>query len=443
MTQAPDAMPEIPVQGDVIGLVGPVRSKHIRKIAAAAQECAANFGAFCLDFSKVTEIRAPQALPLICLAARYRSSGADVRVVDPENSALLRTMSGNGWLHYFRMERPPPFRAKGAAKRLPTLGFLDGDEHFAVVQTVVEHVLSTVPDLSRDQFSAFEWALNEITDNVLNHARSAVGGLIHVSHFRGQQRLVEYIVCDSGVGIPETLRTALPGLKDDRAALQAAIEEGVTRDAATNAGNGLYGSYRISLVSGGHFEIESGFARLHYSSSNHVRKETGRSRGGMRIDRSPTVFPGTMVRASLNYRNTFALTEALAFSRPYAAPVDYIENRYEDESGIPVVPVKRDWRNFGSRRAGEMFRTRLENLIAMSARKRVVLDMSGIHVVSSSFADEVFGKLYAALGPSRFHDALLFSNVDATVRALIDRAILMRERRVSVQERDTEAEAAG
>ena len=45
---------------------------------------------------------------------------------------------------------------------------------------------------------------------------------------------------------------------------------------------------------------------------------------------------------------------------------------------------------------------------------------------SSSFADEVFGKLFVELGALHFMQAIDFVCVQDTVRALLDRAILQR-----------------
>jgi hypothetical protein len=82
--------------------------------------------------------------------------------------------------------------------------------------------------------------------------------------------------------------------------------------------------------------------------------------------------------------------------------------------------------SFGSRVAGEPVRTKLENLIRMNGARRVLVDMSDIPLISSSFADEVFGKLFVLLGPLLFAQALEFRQISQTVRSLIDKAIMQR-----------------
>src|SRR6476620_6288661 len=49
-----------------------------------------------------------------------------------------------------------------------------------------------------------------------------------------------------------------------------------------------------------------------------------------------------------------------------------------------------------------------------------------IHLISSSFADEVFGKLFLELGPLDFSNKIELKNLDGTVKLLIDKAIIQR-----------------
>ncbi len=55
-----------------------------------------------------------------------------------------------------------------------------------------------------------------------------------------------------------------------------------------------------------------------------------------------------------------------------------------------------------------------------------MVELQDIALVSSSFADEVFGKLFAELGPIDFSRRIELRNVDPLVKNLIDRAIYQR-----------------
>ncbi len=53
-------------------------------------------------------------------------------------------------------------------------------------------------------------------------------------------------------------------------------------------------------------------------------------------------------------------------------------------------------------------------------------DFKGVGVVSSSFADEVLGKLAAAMGEQQFRRRVFIENASVTNRSLIERAISLR-----------------
>ena len=53
-------------------------------------------------------------------------------------------------------------------------------------------------------------------------------------------------------------------------------------------------------------------------------------------------------------------------------------------------------KSFGSRVGGQHVRIQIENLLR--DRDHIVLDFDGVGVISSSFADEVFGRLFVDMG---------------------------------------------
>lgn len=134
-----------------------------------------------------------------------------------------------------------------------------------------------------------------------------------------------------------------------------------------------------------------------------------------------------MVAAQVDFSVPDLLEEALRFGGRPHAHVDFVELHYEQDGGQPVLfPLKDETSSFGSRVAGAPVRIKLANLIRMCAAQRIAIDFSGVPLVSSSFADEVFGKLFVELGPLAFMQRFELRNVDATVRQLIDKAIAQR-----------------
>ena len=78
----------------------------------------------------------------------------------------------------------------------------------------------------------------------------------------------------------------------------------------------------------------------------------------------------------------------------------------------------------GSREGGRKVRQTIENLLRNGGR--IDFDFSDVFVISSSFADEVFGRLFVKLGPVSFMNRVSISKIDPTVRGLIDKAVQKR-----------------
>ncbi|RBA77489.1 STAS-like domain-containing protein [Xanthomonas oryzae] len=122
-----------------------------------------------------------------------------------------------------------------------------------------------------------------------------------------------------------------------------------------------------------------------------------------------------------------SLKDALNFSGKSHKPVDYIETKYEgDSDNIVHVVLLQETQSFGSRFAGTPIHLKIYNLVQMCSGQPIEIDFSGVPLVSSSFADEVFGKLFVKLGPLEFMQRIRFKNVENTVRMLIDKAISQR-----------------
>jgi hypothetical protein len=254
--------------------------------------------------------------------------------------------------------------------------------------------------------------VNEITDNVLNHASSPIGGAVQLTT-KSKSNIVEFVVCDAGLGIPRTLREAHPHLTSDSQALDAAIREGVTRNKTTNMGNGLYGSFRLANLSSGYFSINSGFAILKYNKAR-----------GLHITQEQIPYGGTAIVCGISTANPDILSEALSFrGKPYS-PGFSVVDRIIDLEGA-VIKLKDEVKSFGSRDAAKPVRIKIENIIS-ACSNQLEIDLNDVALISSSFADEVFGKLFSQLGPINFMQRVRISGGNRIVRQLIDRAITQR-----------------
>jgi hypothetical protein len=281
----------------------------------------------------------------------------------------------------------------------------------------LELILHRARGIDHNRLKALEWALNEVCDNVLNHAESAIGGIMQVVTFPARER-VEFFVADAGITIPRSLRQSHPELGGDSEALRAAVEEGVTRNRVSNQGNGLYGTFRCCEVSGGAFEIVTGMVSLRYNPGKRGRE--------LVVRRNAIPFTGTYVRASIGYDYDRLLEDALVFKgKPHDPAYGYVERVYQPSGDCIHFDVGAEVKSFGTRASGAAARTKVENLMN-GYTTPVEFDFGSVRLISSSFADEVFGKLFEALGPIRFGQLCRFRNVDRTVQGLIDRAIAQR-----------------
>lgn len=97
----------------------------------------------------------------------------------------------------------------------------------------------------------------------------------------------------------------------------------------------------------------------------------------------------------------------------------------ENDEGFHVIPVVEHAQGTGTRAAAERLRTWLLNYLNEGA-PYLVLDFSGVDMVSSSFADETIGKLAKRFGPIGFGQRFKLINMTPTVQGLLDRAIATR-----------------
>ncbi len=351
-------------------------------------------------------------LPILPQIVRYREQeGVRFNLVLPNKSenlflaSLNDLFSSTNWAHFIQPERFEAVSESG--DKVPVRRFMTDREMYAAVDELLRFFLRG-SRISRETLQALEWSLTEIADNVLNHAQSSVGGFLQASEYGPA---IEFVVADAGIGIPRSL-----GIDDQQEALRKAVSEGGTRDRSSNAGNGLYGSLRIAAISTGEFEMHSQGAVLSFDGQSAQEITT--------LD--PTLLSGTSVRCAVGGFDGQLLEQALRFNgEPHQPLGDYVERTFETDSGELYYSINEHAkRDLGSRRGGARVRQELRNLLR--DQDHVVLDFANVRVISSSFADEVFGRLFVDLGPRAFMSRIVLRNVDPTIDGLIDRAIVQR-----------------
>lgn len=368
-----------------------------------------------LDFSDCEAAYPPPMLALCAQVAKLHYEGVDFSLVLPKSERLQRLFRNTNWAYFIDPRQFEPSTFRGYTQLPATLYSSDEDQSRAV-NRIVNAILGAIPDIARKDFAALEWAINELTDNVLVHSQSPVGGLVQVSTFERKKKRVMFIVADAGIGIPNSLRQGHPELTSDVDALDKAIREGVTRDKKLGQGNGLFGTYQICSHSKGFFQVESGFGKLSFYEPV-----------GLKVGMEAVPYKGTLVVAEIDFSVPDLLQEALKFNGKVHEPFDYVESHYEDTTANRVIfKVADEANSFGSRIAGRPLRNRLSNLARMSSAREITIDFTDVALVSSSFADELIGKLFAEFGPMEFMARFKMVGVSETVQQLIDRAISQR-----------------
>ena len=343
-----------------------------------------------LDFAGCEGAAQAALLPLLPVVVGYRESvGAAFSLVEPNDDALKRRFSEANWSHFIDPEHYPLNTPDAPdAERSPAQRFSAADQIEPIVASVVDFVISQT-DAAREAPAALEWTLYELMDNVLSHAESSVGGFVQAA-LDEQNGRVELVVADGGVGIAQSLRVR----RHEQALARAVRGDG-----------GLRGAFRIAELSAGQFEINSGFGLLHASR---------RGPDAYRTDKRRIRYDGAAVRCELGIDDPALLARALALpSRPHAALAP-------TETDAPTVPLQA----IGSRAAGRSVREQIEQRLREDGR--AALDFDGIPIISSGFADEAVGRLFAELGPRALMTRIEIRNANATIESLIDRAILRR-----------------
>lgn len=353
-----------------------------------------------LNFSRIHSLFPNFMLPFIALCRKYRANGVDFYIIDSFDKKITSLFHNTNWA--FLINDKYEKTTYKDRVHVPAISFRDGHEQGQAVDKIIETILGQTADLTRESLKALEWSINEITDNVLNHSESGLGGLVQASFYSSINH-VEFVVSDAGIGIPRSLNMT----SDHDEALQYAIQEYNTRDKNTNQGTGLYGSYRVAALSGGIFELVSGKACLSVNGINNIQFEKNDTNH---------YFEGTSVSARIDCSKPELIEDALKFGGKIHDPCnDYIESHYAGNiDGTYNFILKDECPSFGNREHGKTTFNKIKKILSGSMESKIIIDFLGVTIISSSFSDESFAKLFIHLGPMGFMNRIKFINIDKT-----------------------------
>lgn len=259
--------------------------------------------------------------------------------------------------------------------------------------------------------SSIEWCLNEVMDNVLQHSISKIGYVMAQMH--REKKKISICVADIGIGIYGSLKNSKHCPRNAIDGLTMALQEKVTRDEHIGQGNGLWGLGKIVAENGGSFEIQSNSANLFYKDGDTIQKKTKKFNLGNYNNL-------TYVDFQMDYSNQTDIARALNGYKPLDMWMDD-----HDLDDCLYFSIQNDCVGTGTRIAAQKFKNQIFNALN-EGMKKVILDFDGINVISSSFADELIGKIVAQKGFMYFTHYFENKNLSTFNANIINRSVEQR-----------------
>ncbi len=368
----------------------------------------AKYQEFILDFTGVRSIFPNAAVPIAGIIQYYKNE-LNVEFVESDsfnlidNSKLLSPLdAGEQFSDYVRDPLNRIWK------------FTNFDQVNNLVNCFIDE-LSRSDTYKEGVLNGLEWSLNEVMDNVLQHSDSKEGFIMGQIHRNTKH--IAFCIFDSGQGIYNSLKNSIYRPKHPVDALTLCIKEGVTRDKEIGQGNGMFGLSQIVRNNQGILTITSNKAALFQT---HQEVKT--------IKNLPTIsFSNgcTSVDFQLDYDKRVSIEEALRIGGRTGSFVNYRIEELENSTGEIDYQVRDKAQGFGTRKAGLKVRNDIIN-IYNETRQPINLDFKGINLISSSFADELIGKLVLHFGFFGFNNVIRLRNMNSVVQTIAQRSVSQR-----------------
>ncbi len=287
--------------------------------------------------------------------------------------------------------------------------FENSEDIHLLVNALVE-AISQVAVCKNGVLQGLDWSLNEVMDNVLQHSTKNFGYVMAQVH--KQSKRIAICVYDSGQGIYNSLKNSIHRPKTPLEALQICVKEGITRDKKIGQGNGLWGLHQIVYENTGSLLITANSASYNLRNTRIYTQED-----------LPTLSVnngGTIVDFQLSYDKEISVSKALGGHQP----TNYQVEELQDDLGNLIYTLADKASGTGTRQSGQKIRNELINLYNQT-KQSIVLNFEGVNV-SSSFADELLGKLVVEFGFYAFNNIFKLWNMNPTVQAIVQRSVAQR-----------------
>jgi hypothetical protein len=290
--------------------------------------------------------------------------------------------------------------------RFLPLHLIDGDDDvFTTSNAVCDLVLHQFDDAAV-LLPALEWSVNEIIDNIMIHSQTPVPGAVCAQYFPSRHQL-DVGICDLGIGIRQSLQR--PDINNHAEAVDQALQRGVTRDSDVGQGNGMAGALEIINKNRGALRVWTG---------DTLYRASGGAPG--RFARLPAV-PGTGVVLQFDTRHPVKLENTWIAGGDWSY-INAEAERIEEAGGFKVADL---CINTGTRPPAQRLRRKIIALLP-EMEGPAVLDFTGVRRASSSFLDELLGRLAAHLGESGFSTKIRITGIDPQIRKQANVVIAQR-----------------
>lgn len=367
----------------------------------------AGFDDFILDFSSTITAFPNASVPIAGLLEYYKNNGISFTIL--HSSDIIRAT---------KLLTPIELTLESDLEGINVLNkvfkFYNSDHVFWLVNAFLDE-LNQSDKFEKGVLEGLEWCLNEVMDNVIQHSNTDCGfvmGQIHKS-----SKHVAFTIFDYGQGIFNSLKNSSHHPRNAIDALTLCLQEGVTRDKKIGQGNGMYGLRRI---------IENNNGRLVLTSNSASYFLTGNKADT--FDRIPTVsrdYGCAIIDFQLDYENNVSLGDALKFNGKSYELINLKIEQMENDSGEIVFSLHEKSSGFGTRQAGERIRNQILN-IHQQSNQVIVIDFRQIELISSSFADELIGKLVIEFGFFGFNNIIKLKNMNTLIQSIVQRSVSQR-----------------
>lgn len=280
------------------------------------------------------------------------------------------------------------------------------------------HSLRGCGQFAQGVIESIELCLNEVMDNVINHSlpknvpvEKAVGYVMVQYH--QENNAVSFAVHDNGQGILKSFEGSKFAPESDSAAIKLALKKEIT--SGNGAGRGMWMLFRLLENNYGYLCITSGSTKYSIQHRSDEKPKISEALIQSQVDGTTTV----------DFRIDGSQEIDVAEALDGYTPVDLWRENHEDENdeGAYRFNVRDESQGTGTRYAAKKMRNLILNTYVQDP-KRILLDFGSCGVVTSSYADELLGKLVQEIGFTRFLSDFTLLNVSPFNELIINEALL-------------------